>query len=290
MEELKGRVAVVTGAGSERGIGCATAALLAEQGMKLVLADVDAAELDARVTQLRGKGADAIGVETDVSDYAAVKRLADVAYERHGEVNVLLLNAGVGGGGTLFDDDDVEAWQRVIGINFLGVVHGIKAFVPRMLESGSPGHVLATSSGAGAHGVMHTGASYATTKQAVCTLMECLYGQLRDRGSSIRTTVVCPPLTRSNLAGDPAAMEAVAQHLAEGGVPTVLVEPEVVAAYTLEAIRDGSFWVHPTHEQDERITGGALKDQIDFLDGLVRARADAIVRRGTPDPYLWSGT
>jgi NAD(P)-dependent dehydrogenase (short-subunit alcohol dehydrogenase family) len=286
MKELAGRVAVITGGGSERGIGRATGALLAEHGMKLVLADVNGAALAATVEELRSRGAEVLGVETDVSDYASVKHLATTAYEHYGEVNVVLLNAGIGGGGALFDDD-MESWHRVIGINFLGVLHGIKAFVPRMIESGAPGHVLATSSGAGAHGVMYTGAGYATTKQAVCTLMECLYGQLRDQGSQIRTTVVFPPLARSNLAGDPSAMDATAEVLAASGVPTVLVEPEVVAAFTVEAIREESFWVHPTHEQDERITKGALKAQIDWQDDIIRARADAIIRRSAPDPYLW---
>jgi len=286
MKELTDRVAVITGGGSERGIGRATGTLLAEQGMKLVLADIDGAALATTVQDLRSRGAEAIGVETDVSDYTSVKQLAATAYEHYGEVNVALFNAGVGGGGSFFDDD-MEAWHRVIGVNLLGVLHGIKAFVPRMIESGAPGHVLATSSGAGAHGVMYTGASYATTKQAVCTLMECLYGQLRDQGSQIRTTVVCPPLTRSNLAGAPAAMDFVAQGLEASGIPTVLVEPEDVAAFTLEAIREETFWVHPTHEQDERITQGALKSQIDWQDEIVRARADAIIRRSAPDPYLW---
>jgi len=286
MKELVDRVAVITGGGSERGIGRATGILLAEQGMKLVLADIDGEALANAVRDLMSRGAEVIGVETDVSDYASVKHLATTAYEHYGEVNVVFLNAGLGGGGSFFDDD-MEAWQRVIGVNLLGVLHGIKAFVPRMIESGAPGHVLASSSGAGVHGVLHDAASYATTKQAVCTLMECLYGQLRDQGSHIRTTVVCPPLTRSNLVGGPAAMDSLARMLGASGHPIALVEPEDVAAFTLDAIRDGSFWVHPTHEQDARITKGALDAQIDWHDEMVRARADAMIRRNAPDCYLW---
>lgn len=288
MQDLAGKVAVITGAGSERGIGRATATRLAEQGMRLVLADVNAGALDATVAHLADAGAEAIGVPTDVSDYASVKGLASAAFDHFGDVHVAFLNAGIGGGGSLFDDD-MAGWHRVIGVNFLGVLHGIKAFVPRMIERGAEGHVLATSSGAGANGVMYTGAGYATTKQAVCTLMECLYGQLRDQGANIRTTVVFPPLTRTNLAGDPAMMDFVKQGLEAGGIPAVLVEPEDVAAFVLDAIRDESFWAHPTHAQDARVTGGRMKALIEWEDEIIQARADAIIGRTAPDPYLWGG-
>jgi NAD(P)-dependent dehydrogenase (short-subunit alcohol dehydrogenase family) len=288
MRDLAGKVAVVTGGGSPRGIGRATGALLAAQGMRVVLADVNEHHLGETVAELRNTGAEVVGVPTDVSDFDSVRNLAAEVFGRFGKAHVVFLNAGIGGGGSLFDDE-LDSWHRVIGVNLMGVLHGIKSFVPRMLDQGEPAHLLATSSGAGVNGVMYSGASYAATKQAVCTLMECLYGQLRDLGADIRTTVVLPPLAKTNLAGDPATMLGVEQGLRAAGVPAVLVEPEEVAAVVLDAIRDDSFWAHPTHEQDVRIFGGRLKAGRDWLDEVTLARAGAIVGRTTPDPYLWSG-
>ena len=129
--------------------------------------------------------------------------------------------------------------------------------------------------------------AYSTAKQAVCTLMECLYGQLRDQGSPIRAHVVFPPLTRTGLAGDPAVMSLVQQGLASGGVTAVLAEPEEVAVTVLEAVQSGSFWAHHGHEADERLSGGRFAGDIDWQDQVIRDRAEAIIGRTAPDPYLW---
>lgn len=289
MEDLAGRVAVITGAGSEFGIGRATGKLLAEHGMKLVLADVNADALEQTVKDLAGQGADVIGIPTDVADFASMQALAAGTYDAFGKANVVFLNAGIGGGGSLFDDD-MSGWDRVIGVNFLGVLHGIKAFLPRMIEGGEPGHVLATSSGAGTTGVMYTGPGYAVTKQAVLTLMECLYGQLRDQGVDIKASTVFPPLTRTNLAGTPEVMDMVVSGLASNGVPAVAGEPDEVALVVLEAIQSGSFWAHQTIEQDERQTDGRMKPMILWEDDIIRAQAEAKVNRAAPDPYLWGGS
>ena len=289
MKDLNGAVAVITGSGSPRGIGRATGTLLAEQGAKVVLSDVNAETLEATVKDLQGQGHDVIGVPTDVSDLASMKALADAAYDKYGKVNIAFLNAGIGGGGDLFSDE-VDSWNRVIGVNYLGVLHGIKAFAQRMIDSGEEGHILASSSGAGATGVMYTGAGYAVTKQAVCTLMECLYGQLRDLNCKVKATVVFPPLTKSNLAGDPAFMEFVAQGLESNGVPAGLAEPEEVAQFVLEAIKADSFWAHGTVEQDARISEGRLKATIEWEHDILRARAEALINRTPPDTYIWGGS
>ena len=190
--------------------GAPTGTLLAENGVKVVLADLNKEALDKTVEELTGKGHDVIGVPTDVADLSSMQNLANQAFDHYGKVDIAFLNAGIGGGGNLFDDE-MDSWNRVIAVNFLGVLHGIKAFVPRMIAQGTHGHVLATSSGAGTTGTMYTGAGYATTKAAVCSLMECLYGQLRDQGADIQATVVFPPLARTNLAGDPAIMDMVGE-------------------------------------------------------------------------------
>ena len=289
MKDLSGKVAVITGGGSPRGIGHATGALLAKQGMKVVLADINQETLDATVKELQGTGADVIGVQCDVSDFDSMKQLADQAFGHFGKVHVAFFNAGIGGGGDLFSDD-MPTWDHVIGINFKGVLHGIKAFVPRMIEQGEHGHVLGTSSGAGATGVMYTGPSYAVTKQAVCTLMECLYGQLRDQGADIQATVVFPPLAKTNLAGDPETMNFVKQGLESSGVPAVLAEPEEVAMTVLEAIQNDSFWAHHDLEADQRLSEGRFKPVIEWEHEILRARADALINRSQPDAYLWGGS
>jgi NAD(P)-dependent dehydrogenase (short-subunit alcohol dehydrogenase family) len=196
------------------------------------------------------------------------------------------LNAGIGSGAKLLGDD-LEQWQRVVGVNVYGVLHGIKSFARRMIEQGTPGHILATSSGAGVVGVEYQSASYAMTKSAVCTLMEGLYGQLRDMGSSIRATVVLPSLTRSNLAGDPNTMTFVEQGLRAAGVTITLAEPEQVAVTVLEAIQNDSFWAHHDREADHRLYDGAYTADIAWQEGILRSRLDALINRTAPDGYLW---
>jgi NAD(P)-dependent dehydrogenase (short-subunit alcohol dehydrogenase family) len=286
VEELEGRVAVVTGSGGRHGIGRATATLLAEQGCKIVLSDIDDTALKATAQELSAAGHDVIAHQTDVADYESVRRLADTAYDRHSQVDILFLNAGVAGLGALLDDDLAE-WNRLFSINFFGILHGIKAFVPRMLAQGTPAHVLGTSSSAGAVGVSYQTAAYSTSKQAVCTLLECLYGQLRDLGSAIEVHVVLPPLTKTNLAGDPEVMGFVLQGLRNGGVPTALAEPGEVAATVVEAIRTGRFWAVNDREGDERLTGGRFAAVIDWEKQIFRHRAASFADRTSPDPYLW---
>jgi NAD(P)-dependent dehydrogenase (short-subunit alcohol dehydrogenase family) len=286
VQDLKGKVAVITGSGGQHGIGRATASRLAQEGARLVLADVNEAALDATVAELREAGHDVLGVPTDVSDLAAVKALADAAWDHYGQVDIAFLNAGVGGGGSLFDDD-MANWNRVMGINFFGVLHGIKAFAPRMVAQGTPGHILATSSGSGVVGVMYQTPSYSTAKSAVCTLMECLYAQLRDQGSQVRAHVVLPPLTQTGLAGDPTFMPHVQQGLQNGGVVTVLAQPSEVAETVVEAIVADRFWAYHDHEADARLTSGRFAEDIAWQDDMIGKRAQSMIGRTAPDPYLW---
>lgn len=286
MEELKGKVAVITGSGGRYGIGRATATLLAERGCKIVLSDIDDKALEATAEELSAADHDVIGVQTDVADYDSVRHLADTAYDHYGQVDILFLNAGVAGVGTLLDDELAD-WRRVFGINFFGILNGIKAFVPRMIEQGTPAHVLGTSSSAGAVGVSYQTPVYSTSKQAVCTLLECLYGQLRDLGSPIKVHVVLPPLTKTNLAGNPDVMGFVQQGLQKGGVPTSLAEPGDVAATVVEAIRSGNFWAENDHEADQRLTGGRFAPVIDWEHDIFRNRAASFINKTAPDPYLW---
>ncbi|WP_158230788.1 MULTISPECIES: SDR family NAD(P)-dependent oxidoreductase [unclassified Frankia] len=286
MQDLEGKVVVITGAGGTHGIGRATATLFAGQGCRVVLSDIDSAALQDAVDELRGRGHDVFGVPTDVADFDSVRQLADAAFDHYGQVDVLFLNAGVAGGGGLFDDE-MSDWRRVYDINFFGILHGIKAFAPRMVAQGTPGHILGASSGSGAVGVMYQTPAYSSSKAAVCTLMEALYGQLRDQGALIQAHVVLPPLTKTNLAGDRATMTFVQQGLEAKGAIAVLAEPQEVATTVLEAVRNGSFWAYHDHEADKRLYDGRFAADIDWQADIIRRRAAALVDRSAPDSYLW---
>ncbi len=278
--EIDGKVAVITGGGS--GIGRGVGTLFAERGMKVVLADMNAEVLDATVADLQGKGHEVMGVPTDVADFDAVKHLADVAFETHGNVHVLMNNAGTGGGGT-FDDADMTQWRRAIGVNIEGTLHGILAFMPRMLANDEEGYITGTTSGSGAQGTMYSGAPYAATKNAVLSLMESLYGYLRDRGSKLHAACLFPPLTRSGM-GSPIVVDM----LKAGGVPAALAEPEELAQVVVEGIANNAFWLNPTPDQDERFFGGRLKEIHEWQGEMIMKKANAMIDQTPPDPYLWS--
>src|SRR3954469_8222113 len=145
MQELNGRVAVVTGGAS--GIGFSLASAFAAEGMKVVLGDIEAPALDAAVAKLEASGAAVIGVVTDVADGAQVQALADAAVERFGAIHIACNNAGVGGGGLSWEAP-VAMWDWVLGVNLWGVVHGLRAFVPILMQQ-PQAHVVNTASIAG---------------------------------------------------------------------------------------------------------------------------------------------
>jgi NAD(P)-dependent dehydrogenase (short-subunit alcohol dehydrogenase family) len=285
MEDFRGKVAVVTGGGS--GIGRATGRLLAEQGMKVVLADVNQARLDEAVAEDRDASLEVTGVHTDVADFDSMARLAAQAYDLYGAVHVLHLNAGIGGGGSLFDDVTAD-WERVIGVNLKGVIWGVKAFVPRMIAGGEDGHVLATSSGAGTDGTAYQTAGYSATKAGVLSVMEALYGQLKERGSNLKVGVVFPPLTASNLAGDRQTMVLVESGLRSRGVPATLVEPEEVAAMVLDGLRRERFFIRAGRQESKAIYSGKITEEyFEWNEPIIRGRAEAQLADGSPDAYIW---
>ncbi|WP_158548698.1 SDR family NAD(P)-dependent oxidoreductase [Blastococcus sp. TF02A-26] len=280
MEELSGRTAVVTGGAA--GIGRAVGRRLAREGMKVVLADRDADTLEATAAELRGEGHEVTAVPTDVSDPEANVRLADAAFDAYGNVHLLHLNAGIGGTVPLLDPDP-EVWQRVVGVNLLGVVYGIKAFGTRMVDAGEDGVIVATSSGAGAEGTSYQSGPYAATKNAVVSVMESLYGELRDRKATVRAALLFPPLTESSM-GNP----RVEQWLRDNGVPTTLMQPEDVAELLLDGVRRGRFYIRINEAENERLFGNRLSPEFfAWNERITRGRAEAQISDTAPDGHLW---
>jgi NAD(P)-dependent dehydrogenase (short-subunit alcohol dehydrogenase family) len=182
MQEFEGKVAVVTGAAS--GIGLAMASRFASEGMRVVLADVEAPALDAAVTRLRQQEHEVLGVVTDVSSESAVEALAQQTLDAYGGVHILCNNAGVGGGfTTAIWESSLKDWQWTMGVNLWGVVHGVHTFLPIMLEQDEPGHIVNTASSAG---LMPGNRIYGVTKHAVVALTEALWDGLIQRESKLR--------------------------------------------------------------------------------------------------------
>ena len=242
MREFKGGCAVITGAGS--GIGAALARRAAAEGMNVVLADL--AE-DA----VKAVAADLTGVETlplrcDVTDEASVVAMADAAYERFGAVDLLCNNAGVVPGGRHRKawEYSIADWEWSLGVNLYGVVHGMRAFVPRMIEAGRPAHIMNTASVAGV--VSGSGSvCYGAAKHAVVRATEGLYAGLREIGAPIGVTMLVPGLVKTGIYD--AERRRPERYVSAEGVPTESAELEQMReelyrnATTPEAAADIAF-------------------------------------------------
>jgi len=193
MEQLRNRVAVITGGAS--GIGFATAEALAREGTRIVLADIEQKALDAAVAKIRALGVKAEGVMCDVSSRKAVEVLADAAFDKMGAVHIVFLNAGVAVSGpvTNMTHDD---WRWVIDVDLWGVIHGVESFAQRIVEQGEGGHIAATASFAGMVPNVGLGA-YCVAKYGVVALMEVLHRELREHG--IGASVLCPMRVKTNI-------------------------------------------------------------------------------------------
>jgi NAD(P)-dependent dehydrogenase (short-subunit alcohol dehydrogenase family) len=190
MEDLNGRVAVVTGGAS--GVGKGVAKALLGEGCTVVLADIEQGALDTAVAELSALGP-VSGIVTDVSDFDSVDALAEQVYAEHGACHLLFNNAGVtsGGGGKPWEQEPND-WKWCLGVNVFGVVNGVLAFVPRMLESGEWGRVINTSSGDGGFAPVPHASVYATSKAAVSCFTEALAQQLVTETDQVRAIVFYP--------------------------------------------------------------------------------------------------
>jgi NAD(P)-dependent dehydrogenase (short-subunit alcohol dehydrogenase family) len=282
MRELKGKVAVVTGAAS--GIGRAMAERFAREGMKVVLADIEEKPLGEARDAIAAGGAEAIAVRTDVARCQEVEQLARRTFDAFGTAHVVCNNAGIGIGGPAWQLSQAD-WEWIIGVNLWGVVHGLRAFVPRLVEQGE-GHIVNTASIAGlisAPGM----AGYCATKHAVVAISECLHHDLHlVAGGSVKVSVLCPAWVKTRIAdsernrppalqGRPAKdrspheqmIEAWMRSAVAGGIPA-----EAVAEKVRSAIVEERFWVltHPkTKKAVESRMRGILEDRAPEFDADV---------------------
>ncbi len=281
MQDFEGKVAVVTGAAS--GMGRAFAERFAQEGMKVVLADVEQAPLDRAVTELRRAEHDVLGVLTDVSKQESVEALAREAIDAYGKVHVLCNNAGVAGERGMIWEETQKFWDYMMGVNFWGVLHGIRVFTPLMLSHGEEGHIVNTASIAG----LGTGwGVYGVTKHAVIAMTEWLSQNLQMIDAKIHASVLCPSGVATNIttvdrsrppeliedaSTPPSVQEMRMKRYRERMTAAVAAgkQPVEIAEIVLDAIKNDDFYIltHPQQEEDR-----------------VRARAEQIVARKAPKP------
>jgi NAD(P)-dependent dehydrogenase (short-subunit alcohol dehydrogenase family) len=262
MEDLEGKVAVITGAAS--GIGRAMAETFLAEGMKVVLADIEPEQLARTEEELKLQGSVA-AVLTDVSRAADVEALAAAAKQTFGAVHVLCNNAGVGMGGALWEHT-LRDWEWLFGVNVWGVVHGIQAFVPMMLAQGDECHVVNTASAAGLDARPWLG-MYSASKYAVVALSESLREELRMAGAKIGVSVVCPAVVNTRI-GDAERNRPQALQNETDAVPPPQAQafgeaframlahgspPETVADAVVAAVKSGRFYVMPQSETEGRV-------------------------------------
>jgi NAD(P)-dependent dehydrogenase (short-subunit alcohol dehydrogenase family) len=255
MRELAGKTAFVTGGAS--GIGFALGRAFADAGMKVMLADIETDALAAAVKSLHNVGPDVRGIDCDVTDAASVERAAKTTFDAFGNVHVICNNAGVAAGGGI-EDIALDSWRWVLDVNLMGVVHGIRAFLPHMRAHGEGGHIVNTASMAGMQSGLGFG-PYTASKFAVVGMSEGLAPQLAPFG--IGVSVLCPGFVRTRIGesgrnrpqeygaaqtldpeGPTAAMVAQIAELIQAGI-----DPSDVAARVLAAIRADDLYVftHP---------------------------------------------
>ena len=247
--ELAGKTAVITGGAS--GIGLAMAERFGAEGMNVVIADVEEKALNESNDGLLAKGIDSRAMRCDVSDLGSIEALADFAYEEFGNVHILCNNAGVVHRDRVWEAS-IESWEWVIGVDLWGPIYGVKTFVPRMIASGEPGHVINTASTAGILAFPGI-CSYDVAKQGVVALSEVLLVDARNAGVPILASVLCPGVVRTKIGiserNRPGNVQGAGFGTQGLTTATEAIDPEQVADDVLAAVRDGKFWImtHPRY-------------------------------------------
>lgn len=273
MQDFKGKVAVITGGAS--GIGRGLAERFAEEGMKIVIADVEQDALARAESEMKADGAEVIAISCDVSNPREVEILAEETIKTFDAVHVLCNNAGVGITGNTWEIS-LEDWEWVLGVNLWGVIHGIRSFVPRMLEHGQPCHIVNTASMAGltSGGGM---APYHVSKHGVVTLSEGLHHEFLQQEANIHVSVLCPGWVDTKIAesdrnrpGGEIAVEdldpqsktfrdMVRQALKDG------LGPREVADLVLQAMIDEQFYILP-HAHWNNMIRARMEDILEQRD------------------------
>ncbi len=283
MEHLNGKVAVVTGGAS--GIGRAVALALAAESMKVVVADIEQPPLDATVAEIESAGGVAVGVVCDVSDWESVDALRARCTEEFGLADVVMNNAGVAGGASI-SEVDLKAWEWTLAVNLWGVIYGVKAFLPALIERGE-GHVINTASIAG-HLTSTGMGAYNTSKHAVVGFSETLQQEMLEGDTGVGVTCLCPGFVATNIinsernrqeryrdpgpdldldAGDDLDGTALGDtSSAIADLYVAQMDPARVAEQVVDAIKTNQFWL--------------FTDSL--ADGMIRERHADIERRATP--------
>lgn len=273
MRELAGKTAFVTGGAS--GIGLALGRAFAEAGMKVMLADVEADALATAVKSLHNIGPEVRGIDCDVADVASVERAAKATFDAFGKVHVVCNNAGVAAGGGI-DEIALDSWRWVMDVNLMGVVHGIRAFLPHMRAHGEGGHIVNTASMAGMQSALGF-SPYTASKFAVVGMSEGLATQLAPFG--IGVSVLCPGFVRTRIgeSGRNRPEQYGETRVPEPGSPTAMlvamvdemirngIDPADVAARVLAAIQANELYVFTHPEMRTEVEGrfAAIKTAFD---------------------------
>ena len=285
MRDVVGKVAVVTGGG--QGIGRALVERFGAEGMKVVLADVVPGLVETTTGELVDQGLEVTGVVTDVTSLESVEALRDATLERYGAVHLVCNNAGIGSGseGQIWEHH-VNDWRWSLDVNVMGVVNGINAFVPTMLAQGEEGHVVNTTSSNGGFTPLINSAVYATTKAAVTTITECLWGQLREVGALVSASLLYPSTSTPGMlntgiwrpgANRPEryarpnappkegrdALGAYLQRMKDAGMEVQFAPLSEVADICFEGILNDTFWITVPHAQQQQKIRERAASQID---------------------------
>ncbi|MEO8154637.1 MAG: SDR family oxidoreductase [Rhizobacter sp.] len=261
MKNFKGGTAVITGAGS--GFGLETSRIAARMGMSVVMADVQQDALDAAVAEIKGLGAKVLPFKLDVAKAAEVEAMGAATFERFGAPNFVFNNAGVGGGGLIWEQS-LKDWEWIVGVNLMGVAHGVRVFTPMMLGAAKKnpayeGHIVNTASMAGMLNAPNMGV-YNLTKHAVVSLSETLYQDLRLVTDQVGASVLCPYFVPTGIHNSgrnrpadmkvdvkPTKSQLIAQAMSTKAVSSGKVTAAMIAQRVFDAIAEGQFYIfsHP---------------------------------------------
>ena len=259
MHPLSGGIAVITGAAS--GFGLEASRLAARLGMRIVMADVQADALEAAAAEIRGLGATVLPYRLDVSKAAEVEAMGQATLQAFGAPNFVFNNAGVGAGGLIWEHT-LKDWEWVIGVNLMGVAHGVRVFTPMMLAAAKVdpswhGHIVNTASMAGLLNAPNMGV-YNVTKHAVVSLSETLYQDLNLVTDQVHTHVLCPyfvptgihrsernrPEAFADTQTRPTKSQLIAQAMSDKAVTSGKVSAAEVAQFVFDAMAENRFYIY----------------------------------------------